>query len=102
MKPVILILNGKEYAKAEPTVGDWYNHLEMTSKIKDKNLLIDKEAVQTAVEYVAGYVGAPVDEVNLYGTLKITMTMFNRIQKTILAVFEEAQGEWGNVEAPEK
>ena len=102
MKPVKLILNGKEYTKGKPAIGDWYDYLDILPKIQDKNILQDKEAGQIVLEYVAKSMKIEIDDILEYGDLQEVMTAYHRINRNILAAFEAAMGEWGNAEAPVK
>lgn len=101
MKEVILVLGETQYKKTEPSIKDWYRHLELIPKVKNKNLLVDKDAADLAIKFVAEFLGCDPQEIHKFGNLGPVIKAYHRIEKNISEAFEEAMGEWGNVDTPE-
>jgi hypothetical protein len=98
MKAVTLKIGERQHSKAEPTVGDWYNHLDVVERLKGKNLLTDRDAAAEAVAYVARFFGVTPEDITEGTSLGAVITAYHQIQKNILDTFDEATSVWGKPE----
>jgi hypothetical protein len=98
MKAATLKIGEKQHSKTEPTVGDWYNHLDVVEKLKGKNLLTDRDAAAEAVAYVAQFFGVTAEDIDKGSRLVDEITAYYQIQKNILDTFDEATSVWGKPE----
>jgi hypothetical protein len=93
---VSITLNGKEYAKDKPSVGDWFDYLRYAAENQGKNLLLEADAANAAIEFVAKYVGAPPEDIIAHGDMEEIAIAQQLVQKAIIEAHNNAAAAvWG-------
>ena len=106
MKEVKVSIGGKEYSKTRPTVLDlrrmaeYQEAMQFTDengKIRRKNVAVDKEAQKATFRFVAGYVGAPSENVrdddDLFEIFSAMRDIDNNIAEALTGESMEKNGE---------
>ncbi len=84
------------YSKDKATVQDWYNYLDISDKIKDKNMLADKEMYDICIGLVKKYLDIPEEEDLSDVPLCDMITAYQKVQLEIGKAFSESAKLWGN------
>ncbi len=101
MKNVTIKIGDTVHEKMRPTVTDWFSNIDFTEEIRDKNVILDKDAAMVAIRAVADWFALDADELVKSGDLQEIISAYYQIQRNIVETFTiAAELPVKNVKAP--